>query len=76
MSRKSTRAGPPFAASPGHPLRRGSHIMPGMPRRGAIDFGLDGIGHVLEDASLAVPVYQRSFAWADDQINDFWADLK
>jgi hypothetical protein len=47
-----------------------------MPRRGGIDFDLDGIGHVLEDSELAVPIYQRSYAWADDQITDFWGDLR
>ena len=40
-----------------------------------IDFKLDGIGRILTDRRLAVPIYQRSYAWEDDQVTDFWNDL-
>jgi Protein of unknown function DUF262/Protein of unknown function (DUF1524) len=41
----------------------------------SIDFGLDGIGHQLMDRLLAVPVYQRSYAWESDQIQEFTIDM-
>jgi hypothetical protein len=42
----------------------------------SIAFELDGIGHLLADRTLVVPVYQRSYAWKDEQVGDFWADLR
>lgn len=36
---------------------------------------LDGIGHVLSDNNLAVPRYQRSYAWTDKQITDLLDDI-
>jgi len=36
---------------------------------------LDGIGHVLADSDLRVPVYQRSFSWGPEEINDLLSDL-
>ena len=38
-------------------------------------FGDDGIGHVLADRRLSVPVYQRSYAWDEDEVSEFWSDL-
>ncbi len=38
-------------------------------------FKLEGIAHVLKDRHLAVPVYQRSFAWTADEIDEFWTDI-
>lgn len=38
-------------------------------------FHPDAIGHVLADRLLTVPVYQRSYSWGSEQINDFWTDL-
>jgi len=35
-----------------------------------------GIGSVLADAAYRVPIYQRSFAWDDEEIEDYWRDLK
>lgn len=39
------------------------------------DFNPDGIGHVLNDRRLAVPIYQRSYSWGPQQLDDFWTDL-
>jgi hypothetical protein len=44
--------------------------------KGYINFDIDGIGHVLADRVLAVPVYQRSYAWGVEQVEDFWEDLR
>lgn len=35
----------------------------------------DGIGHVLSDRRLAVPIYQRSYSWTKDEVTEFWSDL-
>jgi hypothetical protein len=37
---------------------------------------LDGIGHLLRDEWLAVPPYQRSYAWGEEQVRLFWDDLR
>ncbi|MEX0863516.1 MAG: DUF262 domain-containing protein [Acidimicrobiia bacterium] len=37
---------------------------------------LDGIGHILRDRQLAVPVYQRSFSWGMPEVEQFWSDLR
>jgi uncharacterized protein with ParB-like and HNH nuclease domain len=36
---------------------------------------LDGIGHLLADSELRVPVYQRSFSWTPEEINELLSDL-
>lgn len=41
-----------------------------------IQFGLRGIASELKDRLLAVPVYQRSYAWGPDEVQDFWTDLR
>jgi uncharacterized protein with ParB-like and HNH nuclease domain len=43
-------------------------------------FGLVGIAQALS-RRLAVPIYQRSYAWGDDdhdrdQVDEFWSDLR
>jgi hypothetical protein len=40
-----------------------------------IGFDLDAVGHVLADRPLAVPIYQRSYAWKMDEVDDFEKDL-
>jgi Protein of unknown function DUF262/Protein of unknown function (DUF1524) len=40
------------------------------------DIKLDGIGHVLADRALRVPVYQRPFSWKADQIKELLSDLR
>lgn len=42
----------------------------------SIKFDLDGIAHLIADRNLAVPVYQRSYAWGREQVIDYWTDLK
>jgi uncharacterized protein with ParB-like and HNH nuclease domain len=41
----------------------------------SIDIELEGIGHVLSDNTLAVPVYQRSYAWEERHVRDLFQDL-
>jgi hypothetical protein len=48
----------------------------GVVDTGRIDFELVGIGSLLKDRSLGVPIYQRSYSWQEDQIQDFWSDLR
>ena len=43
---------------------------------GRIAFGLRGIATELKERLLAVPVYQRSYAWTTDEIGEYWADLR
>lgn len=40
-----------------------------------IDFVIEGIGHVLTDRKLKVPIFQRSFKWRLDEIGEYWDDL-
>ncbi len=42
---------------------------------GHIIFSLRGIATELKERLLAVPVYQRSYAWTTDEIGEYWADL-
>jgi len=41
-----------------------------------IQFGLRGIATELKDRLLAVPIYQRSYAWTADEIGEYWTDLR
>jgi len=36
---------------------------------------LDGIGHTIKDRRLAVPIYQRSYAWEEKHVIDLYDDL-
>jgi len=36
---------------------------------------LDGIGHLVADSKLRVPVYQRSFSWTAEEIDELLGDL-
>jgi Protein of unknown function DUF262/Protein of unknown function (DUF1524) len=40
-----------------------------------LDFSLTGIGALLLRGSYSVPIYQRSYAWGLEQVEDFWTDL-
>lgn len=46
------------------------------------EFDLAGIGSVLANRRLSVPIYQRSYAWGSDdpkerdQVTEFWSDLR
>lgn len=42
----------------------------------SIDFGLAGIGAQLKQRLLKVPIYQRSYAWEKDQVEEFCADIR
>lgn len=41
-----------------------------------IQFSLQGIAGVLKDRLLAVPIYQRSYAWTGDEVAEYWDDLR
>lgn len=35
-----------------------------------------GIGHLISDRMLAIPDYQRSYSWTDDEVSELWHDLQ
>jgi len=41
----------------------------------SIDIRLEGIGHALSDKRLAVPIYQRSYAWETKHVKDLLLDI-
>lgn len=41
-----------------------------------IDFELRGVANKIEEKLLAVPIYQRSYAWSEEQIKEYWSDLR
>src|SRR4051812_9209423 len=41
-----------------------------------IDIALMGDGHILRDRTLAVPPYQRPYAWGAEEVEAFWWDLR
>ncbi len=41
-----------------------------------IDFDHDGIGHFISDNFLKVPLYQRSFAWEINNVQELFEDIK
>ena len=44
--------------------------------KSSIDFDLAGIASQLKIRKLAVPIYQRPYSWEEEQVREFWADLK
>lgn len=40
-----------------------------------IEFDLRGVASELKDRLIAVPIYQRSFAWTGEEIQEYWEDL-
>jgi len=46
-----------------------------MPSLVEIEIRLEAIGHALSDNSLAVPVYQRSYAWEESHVLDYIRDV-
>ncbi len=46
-----------------------------MPSLEEMRIALEGIGHALADNLLAVPMYQRSYAWEDRHIKDLFQDI-
>jgi hypothetical protein len=49
--------------------------MPSKPTMEGIGISPDGIGHILMDKELAVPVHQRSYAWKKEHVDDLFTDL-
>ena len=41
-----------------------------------INFKDDGIGHLIKDNFLKVPIYQRSYAWGKSNVQDLFDDIK
>src|SRR3990172_6019946 len=41
-----------------------------------IEFDLRGVGSELKERLLAVPIYQRSYAWNSEEIGEYWSDLR
>jgi hypothetical protein len=48
--------------------------LPGL--TSSIEARPDGLGHILRDHRLAVPVYQRSYAWNVEQVQQYVGDLQ
>ncbi len=47
-----------------------------MPREiNHLTIELDGIGHTITDRRLAVPIYQRSYAWEEKHVIDLYDDI-
>ena len=42
---------------------------------GGIGIAPEGIGHAISDNILAVPIYQRSYAWEAEHVKDLFEDL-
>lgn len=47
-----------------------------VPEKGRLDYDLVGIADVLSRHEYRVPTYQRSYAWDEPEIIDFWDDLR
>lgn len=43
---------------------------------GRFDFQKETLGHLLRDRKLAVPIYQRSYAWEKAEVAEYWNDLR
>jgi uncharacterized protein with ParB-like and HNH nuclease domain len=41
-----------------------------------IEIELDGIGHILQDKTLSVPMYQRSYAWEKSHVQSLIDDIE
>jgi len=41
-----------------------------------IDFDIKGIGNLIKENNLKVPIYQRSFAWEEKQVKELLDDIK
>lgn len=47
-----------------------------MPSGGRLRYDLVGIATALSSSEYRVPTYQRSYAWKDTAVEDFWDDLR
>src|SRR5262249_5206945 len=46
-----------------------------MATAGEIEILREAIGHALADNTLVVPMYQRSYAWEGEQVNELFQDI-
>jgi uncharacterized protein with ParB-like and HNH nuclease domain len=46
-----------------------------MSSRAGIEIDREGIGHAISDNTLAVPIYQRSYMWEEEQVRQLFEDL-
>lgn len=44
--------------------------------KGGIRFDLRGLGSELRERMIAVPIYQRSYAWTPEEVGEYWEDLR
>src|SRR3712207_2209217 len=49
--------------------------VPRVPTHGRLDYDMVGLGDALTRNEYRVPVYQRSYAWEEVEIADYWEDL-
>jgi len=42
----------------------------------SIAIELEGVGRILLNRNLAVPIYQRSYAWEDEHVRDLLTDVE
>ena len=42
----------------------------------SITIELEGVGRILLNRNLAVPIYQRSYAWEDEHVRDLLTDVE
>ncbi|MEA2064912.1 MAG: DUF262 domain-containing protein [Patescibacteria group bacterium] len=40
-----------------------------------INFEIKGIGKLIKEDQLTVPIYQRPYAWEEKNINDLFSDI-
>jgi hypothetical protein len=46
-----------------------------MKTSATIDIDLNGIGRILFNRNVSVPIYQRSYAWEDEHVTDLLSDI-
>lgn len=44
--------------------------------KNGISFDLLGVGQILSNNQLSVPLYQRSYSWQEEQVTEFFKDLE
>src|SRR4051794_7546196 len=47
-----------------------------VPRLGRIDYDMVGIGSLVARDEFRVPIYQRSYAWPGEAVEEFFYDLQ
>jgi hypothetical protein len=47
-----------------------------VPARGRIHYDMLGLASLLKQQEFRVPIYQRSYAWDQEEVDDFWSDLE